>query len=137
MKEHVAQIVGNKHLGGRYYQLDLKLEQPFDQCLGGEFLMLSTGYEQGHVLRRPMAVFDQKDVHHISILYQVVGQGTSWLSQQNQRQEISLLGALGNQFEQAAGEDIAIVAGGIGAAPFLLWLKRQKPEFLAKIKVYF
>ncbi|HMQ09973.1 MAG TPA: hypothetical protein PKC21_03335 [Oligoflexia bacterium] len=138
MKEHKAHILSNKHLGGRYYQLDLKFEQAFDACQGGEFLMISTGYEQGHVLRRPMAIFDQQDLYHISVLYQVVGQGTAWLSLQNKGHELSLLGALGNQFMPAQkDEKIAIVAGGIGTAPFLLWLKRQQPEFLRNIKVYF
>lgn len=138
MREHKAHIVKNKHLGGRYYQLDIQFEHAFDTCQGGEFLMIGTGYEHGHVLRRPMAVFDQYDLHHISVLYQVVGQGTQWLSKQKQNQELSLLGALGNQFMPAQrDEKIAIVAGGIGTAPFLLWLKRQKPEFLKDIKVYF
>lgn len=57
-----------------------------------------------------------------SILYDVVGRGTSWLADRNPGDEVFAWGPLGRGFSlRNAGQNLLLVGGGIGIAP-LLWL---------------
>lgn len=78
------------------------------------------------LLRRPFSVCDV-DGEDVSIIFNVIGKGTSALAQKEPGNTIDILGPCGNSFMPfAEGEyDTAlIVAGGIGVAPFPFFTKR-------------
>ncbi len=78
-------------------------------------------------LRRAYSVADaDPGSGEVEFLIRTIGPGTAGLETLPQGSEVRLLGPLGNRFEIAAlspGEQVAVVAGGIGAAPFPLLFK--------------
>ena len=78
-------------------------------------------------LRRAFSVADAEPSRgEIELLVKTVGPGTAALEQLPDAAEVGLLGPLGNAFSVeglARGSRVAVVAGGIGAAPFPLLLK--------------
>jgi dihydroorotate dehydrogenase electron transfer subunit len=124
-KEWMATVSANRPRGGGYHQLSLRLPARFPIPSAGAFLMISAGAEPDILLRRPMAFYDAvkvRDRVYVEVLYAVVGRGTKRMATLRPGSEISFLGPLGNSFSQPKeGENVAIVAGGIGIAPFLLW----------------
>ena len=85
--------------------------------------MLKVG-EMEPLLPRPISVYDVDD-DKISFLYQIVGQGTKYLSNLRVNDELQIMGPLGNGFdiEKIKGK-IAVVSGGIGIAPLAYLIKK-------------
>lgn len=128
--EWTAAVSANSSRGGTYHQLSLLLPGDFPIPSAGAFLMISVGSEPDILLRRPMAFYDARKVRNrvqVEVLYSVVGRGTRQMERLRPGHELSLLAPLGNSFSQPKeGENVVLVAGGIGIAPFLLW-GRQTP----------
>jgi dihydroorotate dehydrogenase electron transfer subunit len=82
----------------------------------GQFFMLRCWGEEP-ILWRPISIHSVNE-DSIEFLYQVVGKGTELLTRLRERDEIQLIGPLGNGFniENIKGK-IAVVTGGIGIAP--------------------
>jgi dihydroorotate dehydrogenase electron transfer subunit len=82
----------------------------------GQFVTISCG--QDLILRRPLSIHRVDKTNQISILFTVVGAGTSWLSQRHEGERLDLLGPLGNGFSiQPESKKLLLAAGGIGIAP--------------------
>ena len=101
----------------------MSLEYPADiPVTPGQFFMLKTSDELDPLLRRPLSAHEIDTggpVHHLKFLYQVVGRGTTILSNLTPGDYVDLLGPLGRGFHIVTGtEEILLVAGGIGVAPF-------------------
>ncbi len=73
-------------------------------------------------LRRAYSVADaDPNEGSVEFLVKTIGPGTAALEQMTEESDVRLLGPLGNGFrveDLPSGESVAIVAGGIGAAPF-------------------
>jgi dihydroorotate dehydrogenase electron transfer subunit len=83
----------------------------------GQFVMAHCGRE--NLLRRPMSIHQtDEDKSKIALLFNVVGKGTSWLSQRQPGEKLDLLGPLGKGFSvDPASFNLLLVAGGMGIAP--------------------
>jgi dihydroorotate dehydrogenase electron transfer subunit len=82
------------------------------------------------VLRRPFSVFDA-DAGVLSLLYKVVGRGTSAMMSVRVGDNISIIGPLGNGFPESMPNTIPLlVAGGYGVAPLYLLAKRMRTRGL-------
>src|SRR4030095_5717846 len=83
-------------------------------------------------LRRAYSVADADPVAgNVEFLVKTIGPGTAALEELPETATVRLLGPLGNAFGLAGfakGDRAAIVAGGIGAAPFPLLLKALRQE---------
>jgi dihydroorotate dehydrogenase electron transfer subunit len=89
----------------------------------GQFVMVGCGPDV--MLRRPFSVHDASDSGRISIVFNVVGKGTSWLARRKKGAEIDLLGPAGNGFSvKPQAKRLLLIAGGMGIAP-LLFLSKQ------------
>jgi len=123
-KEWVGVVTGNREAGG-FHVLTLRLPAAFPNAPAGTFLMLSVGHEPETLLRRPMAFYDIRKARRgtaVDILYAIVGKGTKEMTALKKGTPLSLLGPIGNHFSKpSADEDVTVVAGGVGIAPFLLW----------------
>jgi dihydroorotate dehydrogenase electron transfer subunit len=121
----------------------LTLDAPprFPTPSGGTFLMLSVGAEPHILLRRPMAFYDVRKSGartEVDVLYSVIGRGTVQLSTLKPGVQLSLLGPIGNSFSKPRkGERVAVVAGGIGIAPFLLWGKSLSAATRKDVRILF
>jgi dihydroorotate dehydrogenase electron transfer subunit len=93
----------------------------------GQFVMLDVPERLRPYLRRAYSVADADASRgEVEFLVKTVGPGTAALEHLADGAEVGLLGPLGNSFSVggvAPGSRVAIVAGGIGAAPFPLLLK--------------
>ncbi len=107
----MALIKGNKKVAGDIYLLEV--EGRFEGK-PGQFYMIRVA-EVDPLLSRPISIFEITE-NGIKFLYRIVGEGTRLLSKKRQGDQISLRGPYGNGYPSATGK-IAIVGGGIGAAP--------------------
>ena len=93
----------------------------------GQFVMLDLPGRVRPYLRRAYSVADaDPDVGEVEFLVRTIGPGTAGLENLPAGSEAWLLGPLGNRFTLdglSTGERVAVVAGGIGAAPFPLLFK--------------
>lgn len=93
----------------------------------GQFVMVDVPDRIRPYLRRAFSVADAEPSRgEIELLVKTVGPGTAALEHLPEAAEVGLLGPLGNAFSVeglSRGSRVAIVAGGIGAAPFPLLLK--------------
>jgi dihydroorotate dehydrogenase electron transfer subunit len=88
-------------------------------ALPGQFVNILTSVTgEGPLLRRPFSIA-RIDGSSIEILFNVIGKGTSLLSQKTSGSQIDVIGPLGKSFRIDDKYDVAcVVAGGIGVAPF-------------------
>ena len=93
----------------------------------GQFVMVDVPDRIRPYLRRAYSVADAEASRgEVELLVKTVGPGTAALEQLPDGAEVGLLGPLGNSFSVeglSRGSRVAIVAGGIGAAPFPLLLR--------------
>ena len=93
----------------------------------GQFVMLDLPGRVRPYLRRAYSVADaDPESGEVEFLVRTIGPGTAGLEHLAAGSEAWLLGPLGNRFTLeglSAGERVAVVAGGIGAAPFPLLFK--------------
>lgn len=105
---------------GNYYKLTVRSPELSALAQPGQFLHLRCGEK---TLRRPISIHDiQGDT--LTMVYQVKGDGTAWLSQRKAGELLDILGPLGHGFPAAAGP-ILVVGGGIGVPPMYLTAKRS------------
>ncbi len=87
--------------------------------LPGQFVMLKPNRSLDPFLRRPLAIL-KNDGRTLSLLYKVVGKGTTELSRKKKGEIISILGPLGNGFTMPSeDETVVYIAGGTGLPPIL------------------
>ncbi len=114
-----AQILSQRKLKGDYFLLWLSREGLRNTPAPGQFVMLRAWPGLDPLLARPFSVHDLRE-DGFAILYQVRGRGTRLLSQLKKGNLVDVLGPLGQGFPEPTTEEVFLVAGGIGIAPFLL-----------------
>jgi len=104
----------------------------------GQFVMVYLDNGE-HLLPRPISLYDvDKSKGTITLVYAIAGAGTKTMSEWPQGQIIQILGPLGNGFDLEnfkAGEYVALVGGGIGAAP-LFYLAKELNRMGVLFDVY-
>jgi dihydroorotate dehydrogenase electron transfer subunit len=119
LKQAKAKITANGEITPGVYLLWLDCPGIASQARPGQFVMLRCGEGIEYQLRRPLSIHQRED-NKISLLFNVVGKGTRWLSERRRSQKIDLLGALGNGYSiHPDVKDLLLVAGGIGIAPLV------------------
>jgi dihydroorotate dehydrogenase electron transfer subunit len=84
----------------------------------GQFVMVRCGEGHDPLLRRPLSIHRVDNTGGAALLFDVVGRGTSWLSQRAPADLVDLMGPLGSGFlVKPAAKNLLLVAGGIGIAP--------------------
>jgi dihydroorotate dehydrogenase electron transfer subunit len=115
-------LVSQEIIAPGVYRMSLEYPAPNIPVTPGQFFMLKVSDELDPLLRRPLSVHEidtSGPVPQLRFLYQVVGRGTTILSNLKPGDEVDLLGPLGRGFHIVPGtEEVVLVAGGIGVAPF-------------------
>ena len=84
----------------------------------GQFVMVRCGENHDPLLRRPLSIHRTDDSGGVALLFEVVGRGTTWLSERIPGDFIDVVGPLGNGFSiRPNAKSLLLVAGGIGIAP--------------------
>ena len=92
---------------------------------GGQFLHVKCG--DGQLLRRPISVAiagwdDPEDL--VTLIFEVRGEGTEWLSRREVGDKLDVLGPLGNGFDVSKEGRYLLVGGGIGVPPLIEYGER-------------
>ena len=89
------------------------------QCVPGQFLHIGCG--EHLLLRRPISICDI-DGDKLTLVFELRGEGTKWLSECLVGDMLDILGPLGRGFD-ISGKNIIVVGGGIGVPPLLYTAK--------------
>ena len=126
MLEQTVQIVSNERDTDLYFRLVVRAPQIAPLIQPGQFAHVRILPMKDALLRRPFSIY-QVAGDTFSILYKVVGLGTTALSRMRPGEELSVIGPLGRGFTvpQAGGEMPLLVAGGYGMAALYLLAQRS------------
>lgn len=117
-------MVSNEQLTAKSWLMVLEGDTQY-VTRAGEFVNIAL---EGKFLRRPISVCDY-DEKTITLLYDVVGEGTKAMSRIKAGEELDLLTGLGNGFsEERECRRPALLGGGVGCAP----LYNLAKKFLAR-----
>jgi len=139
MKQHVhAKIETHGHTTGGLHIMSLRAPNIAKNARPGQFVMVYMDKGE-HLLPRPISLYDvDKAKGLITLVYVVAGAGTKIMSEWPAGHIVRVLGPLGNGFDLdnlRAGEKIALVGGGFGAAP-LYYLAQELNNMGVTMDVY-
>ena len=130
-KERNFRIASNERIAAKTYRMVLEGDTS-DFTAPGQFANVAV---EGKFLRRPISVCDYSE-GSLTLLYDVVGEGTRQMSEMKPGTTLNLLTGLGNGFDtEVKTQRPVLVGGGIGVAPLLnlakaLRLAGKEPEII-------
>ncbi len=117
------------------YLLTLSSGQAIEHVLPGNFAEILVPGAPDVFLRRPISVFDADYENRLITFYiKVVGKGTKKLGELNTGTPVNIIYPLGNSFTVNGSENVLVVGGGSGIAPFILLARELKNK---KVKTTF
>lgn len=123
MKQGKFKLISKQDLyyAGRLWRLDF--EAPGIEALPGQFVNIEV---DGKYLRRPISVSEYED-GIMSLIIDVVGEGTKKIVETPVGHSLDMLTDLGNTFDihpSISGDSVILIGGGVGYAPLVGLLKR-------------
>ena len=113
-------ILSNEEVAEAHYLLRCECAEIAQHARPGQFVHVMISQDTGMLLRRPFTIYTVER-HEITMLYQIIGDGTKQLSQMPEGAPLQILGPLGNTFNLATKPEPAIlVGGGAGIASLML-----------------
>lgn len=124
MKQEVLEILSNIALNKNVYKMVLKGDTTaVTNC--GQFVNIQI---EGMYLRRPISVCDYTD-NTLTLVYKVVGKGTSAMANMKSGDKLDVLLGLGNGYDLSkAGDEPLLVGGGVGVPPLYNLAKKLRGE---------
>ena len=131
-----VQVVSNRALCERYYHLCLDAPDIVKAVRPGQFVHIRVHQGLEPFFRRPFSVFRAK--RYLEFFYEPVGKGTRMLTEKTKGEVLDVLGPLGTPFSLPGDdvENVVMVAGGIGVAPFMMLSDFLKPSGKNLILLY-
>lgn len=133
-KPQVCRVIQNRRLDkqGFYFELILELSRKTKKIKPGHFVHVKTGEGLDPFFRRAFSIAGLPAENRISIIYKIVGKGTTLLGQLRKDNTVDIIGPLGNTFSLPAKQQtVVIAAGGVGLPPLLFFaeylLKKKHP----------
>ncbi|MBC8369539.1 MAG: hypothetical protein H8E25_06040 [Planctomycetes bacterium] len=122
----LAPIVASREVGEQAWVIDVKIENVTSDLRPGQFVMLSLAEKSPTVIARPFSLYDRPSANIFTFLIQKMGRGTQALVDAPLGTVLRCLLPLGNGFDVApASQDVVMIAGGVGAAPFLMYAQQR------------
>lgn len=121
MKKYISDftVVEKQTYGQQYFKLVLKHPDVLPEIAPGQFVEVEVKDNKNVYLRRPISIHDVDTQNNtISLLIQIVGKGTTTLSQLEVGDKLNLVYPLGKGFS-TEGNNVLLVGGGCGLAPLL------------------
>lgn len=125
-----AQVVCQKKLAESIFDLTLEAPEIADEAKAGQFVSLYCG-DKSKLLPRPISLCGiDKKAGRIRLVYRVTGEntGTEEFSRLKEKDEIRVMGPLGNGFDVLSGKKAFVIGGGIGIPPMLELAKAIREE---------
>ena len=101
------------------YKFTVKAPAIASKAKAGQFLEIRISKTGAPFLRRPISIYNIcKEEGLVEFIFQVKGEGTKLLAEENVGAEIDIMGPLGNgSFDISDYKKVAIIGGGIGTYP--------------------
>lgn len=113
MKKVILKVISNEKLTENVYKMVMSGDLT-DIKKSGQFVNILI---DGLYLRRPISVCDYSE-NSLTIIYKVVGKGTTILSRANIGDEFDVLVGLGNGYDLSkSGDNPLLIGGGVGVPP--------------------
>ena len=113
-------ILSNAAVAEAHYLLRCECPEIAQDAQPGQFIHVMISQGTGMLLRRPFTIYTVEG-REITMLYQIIGEGTKRLSEMRAGEPLQVLGPLGNTFDFTTKPDPAIlVGGGAGIASLML-----------------
>jgi len=124
-----AKVISNEQIAADIFRLKLYNGKIASACKPGQFVHIQCGEGRNFILRRPFSIHRKNGGGAFEILFQVVGEGTNALSKIKPRDELGLVGPIGNGFV-IGGEarNILLISGGLGIAPLIFLIDELMSE---------
>ncbi len=119
-----GRVLTNNPVSSGLIRLDLELDAApgFEP---GQFAMINLKGTGAFVFSRPFSILAVKE-QVLSLLYRVVGGGTSAMQQLRPDDQMTVLGPLGRPFAAPTDElPVVLIGGGVGLPPVWAWLKQN------------
>ena len=121
-----AKLLARRACGPDAFILEVELDQPLAKLNPGRFAMLAPLEPNELTVPRPFSVYQQLYATRLSFLIQVLGKGTQVLREIPLGDSLLCTAPLGNGFTVADDQrEVVLVGGGIGSAPFLMYLQQR------------
>lgn len=134
MKQIADFTLVEKECFGNAVLLRLRGNQPLPEIAPGQFVQVRVDGSPSTYLRRPISIHDvDPDCQELSLLVQMVGEGTRHLGALAVGDRLNLVLPLGRGYTlPSASDNVLLVGGGVGIAPLYYLGKRMdvKPTFL-------
>lgn len=127
MKEDLkCEIICKREIAPNQIELILKNKRLAEEAKAGQFVHIAI--ENGkNILRRPISICDAFG-ENTRIIFEIKGDGTSWLADRKEGEFLTLMGPLGNGFTVQEGKAF-VIGGGIGTFPlYKLCKELDNPE---------
>lgn len=126
----VGATLENRQIADSTWKIAIEAPEFAARVESGKFVMLRLATGADPLLGRPFAIYDaDKTSGRVEVVYAVVGKGTKRLTELRPGDPLRLWGPLGNGWAEAlrgsTPKRLALIAGGIGHAPFYLLIKEQ------------
>ena len=144
MFQEQVKITKNTPLNKEFSHLAFRSKKISKSISCGQFVFIRINNSNYPLLRRPFSVAWVLG-GELNIVYKIVGEGTTLLSNKKEGDTIDVMGPLGNGFTFHEDKKIILVAGGIGIASLVSLMKmcvqkdvllfygaRTKKEFISK-----
>ena len=124
MKQSYFKVISNKRIAKNVYEMKLEGDTSPIIC-PGQFVNIKI---ESEFLRRPISICDYDDTT-LTLIYKVVGKGTSLMSAMQENTWLDILIALGNGFNtNESGENPVLIGGGVGVPPMFKLAKELIQE---------
>ncbi len=117
-----AEIAAKRWHAGNIYEIIIECEPLARESQAGQFLQVACGDDT--FLRRPISIHNV-DGSRVSMIFEVKGRGTRYLSQLKTGDCIDVLGPLGNGFDTDIEGDVLLIGGGLGVFPLYMVAKAK------------
>ena len=126
----VGTTLENRQIADSTWKISIEAPEFAARVASGKFVMLRLISGDDPLLGRPFAIYDaDKTSGRVEVVYAVVGKGTKRLTALRPGDQLRLWGPLGNGWgvaqREKAPKNLVLVAGGVGNAPFYLFIKEQ------------
>lgn len=120
-----CKVISNNEIVCSIFEMVIEDRDIAIEARPGQFLHIKAKLTSDTLLRRPISICEISG-DKITIVYQVVGKGTTELSLVRPLEFIDVIGPLGNAFPIDKEKKCAVIGGGIGIAPLLELTKQFK-----------
>ena len=117
----LAEVVANARLSDSLFWITLRSDTIAGAARPGQFVHMINGHTDDPLLRRPYSLSAiDAGAATFSILYQIAGRGSDWLSRRRPGDQVDTLGPLGTSFKVETGNrHLLMIGGGIGMGPLI------------------